>query len=584
MLRTIIERLKLPFRKDRELRSALYRILGFYPQNIEYYKIAFAHKSQAFRDKKGQLLNNERLEFLGDAVLESVVSDILFHHFEKKHEGFLTSTRSKIVQRESLNKLAKDLGIDQLVQSSTRNATHHSHIGGNAFEALMGAVYLDKGYKTCQRFIRKQILGRLMDLDGVANKEVNFKSKLLEWCQKNKIQNDFLMDVDDHDKQKESVFHCTITIEGIEFGYGKGYSKKEAQQNAAKETLTILRRNEASVDSIFRAKEKRTAMEANEVAVVPKIDEIELALQQEQEEQPRAKKPANPKAKEARPNEAPRKEKKVVKEPVAKAGNDTQKETVAASEPQTPAPKEATPMPKTEIVEKAVNTSEEALNNTPVNAPAPMPEATKAFPVVIAEAAIAEAESGNQDMFEAPAQPEETQAEAPAKTAKKSRRRKRPAKALAEFTQTELPTPEEVAEKLEQEKTAQEERKQAKRAKREAQKAKKLLGEKSQASNDEPVANKEQTTAIETTTPTSTETSNEAPKKLTRRERIERSRARRKQAKEKAAQNPNAENTAEPVAPTTSQQPQPKKRQSGNSRTRRRMQAIAAAETQESEN
>jgi ribonuclease-3 len=293
MLRRFFDRLRLPFRKDRELRSALFRILGFYPQNIDYYKIAFAHKSQALRDKNGKPLNNERLEFLGDAVLESVVSDILFHHFEKRHEGFLTATRSKIVQRESLNRLAKEMGIDQFIQTASRNHSGHSHLGGNAFEALMGAIYLDKGYKTCQKFVKKQILGRLMDLDGVANKEVNFKSKLLEWCQKNKLKQDFVMRLEDNGKQKEPVFHCTVIVESIEFGYGKGFSKKEAQQQAARETLTMLRRDENVVDSVFRSKEKRTAMEANEMAVLPKIDEIEDDLLREQQQAKRPQ-PAEP--------------------------------------------------------------------------------------------------------------------------------------------------------------------------------------------------------------------------------------------------------------------------------------------------
>ena len=236
MLRRLIDRLRLPFRKDRELRSALFRILGFYPHHIEYYKIAFAHKSQALRDKNGKPLNNERLEFLGDAILESVVSDILYHHFEKRHEGFLTATRSKIVQRESLNRLAKEMGIDKLIQTSTRNHSAHSHLGGNAFEALMGAIYLDKGYKACQKFVQKQILGRLMDLDGVANKEVNFKSKLLEWCQKNKLKQDFVMRLEDNGKQKEPTFYCTVIIEAIEkAGYKPGDDVKIALDVAASE-------------------------------------------------------------------------------------------------------------------------------------------------------------------------------------------------------------------------------------------------------------------------------------------------------------------------------------------------------------
>ena len=393
MIRKIIERLRLPFRKDRELRSALYRILGFYPRNIEYYKIAFAHKSQAFRDKRGQMLNNERLEFLGDAVLETVVSDILFHHFEKKHEGFLTATRSKIVQRESLNKLAKELGIDKLVQVSSRNTSHNSHIGGNAFEALMGAVYLDRGYKTCQRFIQRQILGRLMDLDGVANQEVNFKSKLLEWCQKNKLQNEFKIDIDDSDKQKEAIFHCTVVIEGLYFGQGTGYSKKEAQQAASKETLTHLRRNETLVDKIFRSKEKRTAMEANEMAVLPKIDEIERSIEEARAEkstkpaqEPKRQKQEEAPKQPAKTQEQPVKNKEVQnkpKEEVSKPKEEVAKpklDSVKPKEQKTVAPKE---LPKP-VKEEVVKPKEEPVK--------PVVEAKKATAVALAEAAIAEAE------------------------------------------------------------------------------------------------------------------------------------------------------------------------------------------------
>ena len=410
MLRRFIDKLRLPFRKDRELRSALFRILGFYPHHIEYYKIAFAHKSQALRDKNGKPLNNERLEFLGDAILESVVSDILYHHFEKRHEGFLTATRSKIVQRESLNRLAKEMGIDKLIQTSTRNHSAHSHLGGNAFEALMGAIYLDKGYKTCQKFVQKQILGRLMDLDGVANKEVNFKSKLLEWCQKNKLKQDFVMRLDENDKQKEPTFHCTIVIEAIEFGYGKGFSKKEAQQQAARETLTMLRRDENVVDSVFRSKEKRTAMEANEMAVLPKIDEIEDDLLREQQKpkskvavtdhkatQPEVKQPTPAAQAQTAEQSAPKKERKE-KQPAQEQPQNNKKEET---------PKEQQPIQKAQYVKpvtraKAADTQAQA-PDTPVaerkeNKEAPKKEKRepKKSPVnlaAIAEAAIAEAEA-----------------------------------------------------------------------------------------------------------------------------------------------------------------------------------------------
>ena len=398
MLRRLIDRLRLPFRKDRELRSALFRILGFYPQHIEYYKIAFAHKSQALRDKNGKPLNNERLEFLGDAVLESVVSDILFHHFEKRHEGFLTATRSKIVQRESLNRLAKEMGIDKLIQTSTRNHTAHSHLGGNAFEALMGAIYLDKGYKTCQKFVQKQILGRLMDLDGVANKEVNFKSKLLEWCQKNKLKQDFVMRLEDNDKQKEPLFHCTVVIEAIEFGYGKGYSKKEAQQQAARETLTMLRRDENVVDSVFRSKEKRTAMEANEMAVLPKIDEIENDLLLEQQ-QPLKNKVLNV---ERKSQKAENKQPVAVKEPTEKKQQKpTEEQMVKASKKDGREKQDAqvATTKETATSKKPVDNKPQASEDAP-STPAPQKQkkekkAPKDMPInvaTLAEAAIAEAE------------------------------------------------------------------------------------------------------------------------------------------------------------------------------------------------
>ena len=285
--------MKLPFRKNKEFLTALYNILGFYPHNIELYRIAFAHKSLAYhrenngkdRKKKAKKsygenatkpLNNERLEYLGDAVLETVVSDILFRHFEYKREGFLTSTRSKIVQRETLNRLAEDMGLDGLIQAAQgTRVDHHTNIGGNAFEALMGAIYLDRGFQFCHWFISNRIIGQYIDLENIAKKEVNFKSKLLEWSQKNRINIKFN---DSQHDNKDKDFECAIVIEGITLGRGTGRSKKEAQQAAAKEALTRMRRDAQSYDNIFRAKEKRTAMEAEESFALPKIDEIEETL------------------------------------------------------------------------------------------------------------------------------------------------------------------------------------------------------------------------------------------------------------------------------------------------------------------
>ena len=140
MLNNLIDRIKLPFRKEKELFSALYDIFGFYPRKIDYYKTALMHKSMRSRNEKGRPVNNERLEFLGDAVLDSVVGHIVFNHFEGKREGFLTNTRSKIVQRETLNRLAEEMGINRLIQSSRTNTSHNNYMGGNAFEALVGGA------------------------------------------------------------------------------------------------------------------------------------------------------------------------------------------------------------------------------------------------------------------------------------------------------------------------------------------------------------------------------------------------------------------------------------------------------------
>ena len=275
MIHNLIDKVKLAFQKEKQLPNTLYEILGFYPHHLEIYHIALSHKSRAYRGKTGQALNNERLEYLGDAILEAVVSDIVFHRYPNKPEGFLTSTRSKIVQRSTLNRLAEELGLDRLIQRSASTRSHNSYIGGNAFEALIGAVYLDRGYALCKWFIEKRILGRLVDIDGLAHQEVNFKSKLLEWTQKNRIQSDYRMEELKNGDGNSPVFSSVVLIENITISDGKGYSKKESQQVAARAALTRLRREPQLIDRIFRSKEKRTAMEADEICDVPKIEEIE---------------------------------------------------------------------------------------------------------------------------------------------------------------------------------------------------------------------------------------------------------------------------------------------------------------------
>ena len=282
-MKNIFDRARLFFCKDKEFRSALYQIMGFCPHNIDLYRTAFAHKSHEYRSKKtgNKPLNNERLEFLGDAVLETVVSHIVYRQYPNKREGFLTNTRSKIVSRESLGKLAKELGIDHLIQSQTHGRTHNSYLEGNSFEALMGAIYLDRGFRYAFQFIEKRIIGAVLDLDTVANKEVNFKSKLLEWKQKNRIHLDFVDSSGNNSNSTSPSFHTTVVIEGIPAGEGKGFSKKESHQAAAKDALTQMRRDADFLDAMFRAKEKRTAMGAEEFFALPHISEIDEEIAKE---------------------------------------------------------------------------------------------------------------------------------------------------------------------------------------------------------------------------------------------------------------------------------------------------------------
>lgn len=271
-INNIIDRIRLPFRKEKELYSSLYTVIGFYPHNISFYKQALMHKSIKQRNSKGRPVNNERLEFLGDAVLDAIVGDIVYNHFQGKREGFLTNTRSKIVQRDTLNRLAQEIGISQLIMSNRHTSSHNSYMEGNAFEALVGAIYLDRGYNACMQFMQKRILSQLINIDKVAYKEVNFKSKLIEWCQKNKVKIDFKLIDEKKDENCSPVFKYQAVVEGIEGGTGEGYSKKESQQLASKKTLNMLKRDSQYLDAVFAAKTDRTKMEEEPVMTVPETD------------------------------------------------------------------------------------------------------------------------------------------------------------------------------------------------------------------------------------------------------------------------------------------------------------------------
>ena len=288
-LSTIIDRIKLPFRKEKELFSSLYDILGFYPHNIEYYKQALMHKSIRKRNEKGKPLNNERLEFLGDAILDATVGYIVYRHYDGKREGFLTNTRSKLVSRETLGKIANEMGLGSLLLSASHSTSHNSYVEGNAFEALVGAIYLDRGYDACLEFFEKRVLGKYVDLDKVAFKEVNFKSKLLEWSQKNRVKMEYRMLKQNKDENGNPYFSFQVILEGIAGEQGKGFSKKEAQQEASKDTLQRLMREPQFVDAIFAAKTERTKMEETPAMAVPDTEqEQNFIIVQDHQEEPAA--------------------------------------------------------------------------------------------------------------------------------------------------------------------------------------------------------------------------------------------------------------------------------------------------------
>lgn len=257
MLNNTLDKIRLLFRKDKESYLCFYKMLGFYPRNIQLYQQALLHKSSSVKSGKGRLLNNERLEFLGDAILDAVVADIVYKRFEGKREGFLTNTRSKIVQRETLNRVAVQIGLDKLIKYTTKQSSHNSYMCGNAFEALVGAIYLDRGYRMCKWFMEERIINQYLNLEKVSRKEVNFKSKLIEWSQKNKFEIEFQLMEQSLDEALNPTFKTQILVEAIVAGTGNGYSKKESQQEAAKLTLDKIKKDPLFIDAIFEAKNKR---------------------------------------------------------------------------------------------------------------------------------------------------------------------------------------------------------------------------------------------------------------------------------------------------------------------------------------
>lgn len=258
MLKKLYRGIRLFPKRGKEPYASFYKMLHFYPYNITLYEQALLHRSSSIRLKSGKWINNERLEFLGDAILDAIVADIVFKEFEYKKEGFLTNMRSRIVQRETLNKLALDIGIDKLIKTSARNTTHNTHMYGNALEALIGAIYLDQGYRVAKKFVYERLIRQYLNIEKVAQSEGNYKSRLIEWGQKYKITIEFILLESYVDEDNNPIFKSAVTILGEESGIGVGFSKKESQQKAAKEAMKRINGDTTFRNRILSMHEQQT--------------------------------------------------------------------------------------------------------------------------------------------------------------------------------------------------------------------------------------------------------------------------------------------------------------------------------------
>ncbi len=244
MFKYLLRKIRLLSNARKEPYLQFYHILGFYPDKINYYQLALRHRSMTRSSPSGHFLSNERLEFLGDAVLNSVVTDILFTRYDRQREGFLTNTRSKLVKRDFLNQLALEMGLDKLVVKSRHIAnSSNSNIYGNAFEALIGAIYLDQGYKQCKRFVEKRLFKTFIDLDKVVIDEKNYKSKIIEYCQKYHLKYEFVLLEEEVFSANSHLFRTGLVINGKKICEASGASKKESQQNASYKAFCMIQEN-----------------------------------------------------------------------------------------------------------------------------------------------------------------------------------------------------------------------------------------------------------------------------------------------------------------------------------------------------
>lgn len=227
------------FKRNGNFFMALIKILEFKPKDIKFYKKAFTHRSMNIKDSKGNAINYERLEFLGDAMLSAVIASHLYLEVPAGDEGYLTKMRSKIVSREHLNELGRELNLISLVESKIPPGQFGDNIHGNLFEALVGAIFLDKGYKYCEKFIFKRVIIPYVDIETLEGKVISYKSLLIEWCQKEKRTFSYNV-YEDTGNDEVKHFSVKLSVDDKVIAKARATSKKKAEEKASKRAFFVF--------------------------------------------------------------------------------------------------------------------------------------------------------------------------------------------------------------------------------------------------------------------------------------------------------------------------------------------------------
>lgn len=226
-------------KEDKQFYETLKKLLSFPPNDIKYYRRAFTHRSLRLQDEHGDPINYERLEFLGDAMLGAVIAAYLYKEAPRGNEGYLTQMRSKIVSRKHLNELGKDLDLLRFVKSKISNENRGDNIYGNIFEALIGAIYLDKGFEYCNKFIYQKVIDPYVDIEQLEGKVTSYKGLMIEWCQKQKKKYS-LESYEDTGNEQVKHFSVKVFIDGALIAKARSTSKKKAEEKASKRAYFVL--------------------------------------------------------------------------------------------------------------------------------------------------------------------------------------------------------------------------------------------------------------------------------------------------------------------------------------------------------